>query len=279
MNIPYEDESLRVIFKKEGNNPEYENKMRTCSIVVTVKNEAPNIASLYNNLHDLVENNNQSQKKLAFPFVKEIIIVDGGSTDGTIDILGGLADRIRSFTLIVIKQPLNTKLAYAEYCGAMTASGDYIVKMDGDGQHDVSTAIDMLKNASNYDIVIASRHIEDGGSKWKPIRGVISRAAKAEFHALFPRLWHVKDPLSGFFLCKRDALPKIPPNKNGFKYLLHILALKPGLRVLEVPFIIQERSFGQSKIAASARSMVLNYNRELIYCYRLHRKALRKYSE
>jgi len=80
----------------------------------------------------------------------------------------------------------------------------------------------------------------------------MSRACAVAAKSLFPRLMRqVSDPMSGFFLIRRD---KIDPNAlrpNGFKILLEILGRYPELTVGEVGYHFNERYAGLSKASAS----------------------------
>ena len=268
-NFSFEDDNINVVFKKVGNFRTTSALKSSCSIIVTVKDEASVINSFYDNLVDFIEKYNISEPKSNLPYIREIIFVDGGSQDNTVKLIERKVGKSQSFSVIIAMQPLGTKLAYAEYLGATIATGDYIIKIDGDGQHNVSIAYELLKHSSKFDVVIASRYIGSGGSRWSPMRGIISRIARAEFHVVFPHLRNVKDPLSGFFLCKRSILPNKPPHKDGFKYLMHILAITSKIKVHEIPYIIEERKLGESKILSSGHKMILNYNKELINCIKI----------
>jgi dolichol-phosphate mannosyltransferase len=65
---------------------------------------------------------------------------------------------------------------------------------------------------------------------------------------LFPRrLAAVSDPMSGFFLIRRDRLPLAALQPQGFKILLEVLVRGWPLRVAEVPYTFGERLAGTSK--------------------------------
>ena len=61
-------------------------------------------------------------------------------------------------------------------------------------------------------------------------------------------LTRVKDPLSGFFACRRDVISGMPLTGQGFKILLEILAQGMYSRVIEYPISFCERRTGRSKI-------------------------------
>jgi putative flippase GtrA len=65
---------------------------------------------------------------------------------------------------------------------------------------------------------------------------------------MFPRrLRKVSDPMSGFFLVRREAVDIDGLRPRGFKILLDLLVRNPGLRAAEVAFTFGEREAGRSK--------------------------------
>jgi dolichol-phosphate mannosyltransferase len=77
---------------------------------------------------------------------------------------------------------------------------------------------------------------------------VVSRAASGAAKMLFWRtLRPVSDPMSGFFLFRRDAVDHRALRPRGFKILLEVAVRTPGLRITEVPYTFEERHAGTSK--------------------------------
>jgi putative flippase GtrA len=84
---------------------------------------------------------------------------------------------------------------------------------------------------------------------------MMSRACSSAAALIFQRhLRNVTDPLSGFFMVRRDAVEIERLRPQGFKILLEILVRTPGLRVCEVPFRFGERHSGETK-ASSREAM------------------------
>ena len=75
----------------------------------------------------------------------------------------------------------------------------------------------------------------------------VARRASSAAAAVPRRLRKVTDPLSGYFLVRRDAVGPGRLEPQGFKILLEILVRTPGLRVSEVPFEFGERYAGETK--------------------------------
>jgi dolichol-phosphate mannosyltransferase len=123
--------------------------------------------------------------------------------------------------------------------------------MDADLQHPPELIAALLEQAESrdLDLVVASRYCERGetsGLGWT--RAMASRSSTTAARLLFPkRLRGVSDPMSGFFLVRRDAIEPEQLRPRGFKILLEILVRHPSLRVAEVWFAFGERQAGKSK--------------------------------
>jgi len=129
----------------------------------------------------------------------------------------------------------------------------YNERMDADFSHPPEIILEMIRTLKNFDMVIAPRHIEGSEIKnWSIKRKVISAIA-----ALLARpLTNVKDPMSGFFLLKRDFI-KDKQNPSGYKIGLEIL-VSGKCRVKELPYVFRDRKLGKKL------GLVEYYN------YRLH---------
>ncbi len=112
--------------------------MNQLSIILPAKNEAPALASLLPRL------------RAAHPGA-EIIVVDDGSTDDTRSIC-------RSHGVECLSSPYSMGNGAAIKRGARAATGDILVFMDGDGQHDPADVTRMLDQLGRgYDMVVGAR--------------------------------------------------------------------------------------------------------------------------
>ena len=182
----------------------------------------------------------------------EAIVVDDDSPDGTARLVreaAGRDGRIRCLRRIGRRG-----LASAVIEGAMASSAEFLAVMDGDGQHDESRLPDLLEAVrERADIAIGSRYTDGGDAAglngWRRARlsSLGTRAAQAFLPA------PLTDPMSGFFVVRRDVFERLAPRLTGqgFKILLDLLLAAPkGLRVVELPYRFQERLSGQSKLDA-----------------------------
>jgi putative flippase GtrA len=136
--------------------------------------------------------------------------------------------------------------------------------MDADLQHPPAVIPDLLARAEagDVDVVVASRYCENGALKFGAGRALLSLASTNAARILFPRcLRRVTDPMSGFFLVRRESVQVDRLRPRGFKILLEILVRARKLRVDEVPFEFGVRHSGESKasLAEGAR-----YLRQLV---------------
>jgi len=134
--------------------------------------------------------------------------------------------------------------------GIERARANNVIVMDGDLQHPPEKLPELITASEQQDVVIASRYCDGGkaGGLNGKLRHLVSRGSTVLAKAFFPhRLRNVTDPMTGFFLVKKDALDMSLLRPKGFKILLEILARHPHLRVSEIPFEFAERLAGESK--------------------------------
>ena len=188
----------------------------------------------------------------------EAIFVDDDSTDGTIDVIRRLSEvspHIRG-----IRRVHRRGLAGASLEGMLASSAQFVAVMDADLQHDEQSLADMLRvlRKGEVDVVVGSRYLEGRGeSGFTRTRHFGSRLANRLARPILHS--ELSDPMSGFFMIRREAVEKVAPalSHQGFKILLDILASSPTpLQVSEVPFEFRERIHGESKLDAA---VVLEY--------------------
>ena len=210
------------------------------SVIVPTFNEAQNVPILIGLL----------DKALA-GIAWEAIVVDDNSPDGTARAARAIAatdPRVR-----VISRFGRRGLSGACIEGMLASSAPYVAVMDADLQHDESLLPKMLAEirADETDLVVASRNVEGGtaGEGLSKIRAWGSDIA----NGLAQKLLNVtlKDPMSGFFMIRRDRVEELAPKLSvqGFKILLDIVSSSAGtLKIKELPFTFRERQHGESKL-------------------------------
>jgi len=182
------------------------------------------------------------------------IIVDDGSTDGTLEIVGTTSWLHDDVHLIKRKSKLG--LGTAIKAGIMRAleldpPPDYIVTMDGDLSHDPQDIPLMVDMCDGESVIIGSRYVEGGEIRgWNASRHIISRGANivARVFGKIP----AKDCTSGFRCYGVDLKRAIAPdlNASGFDIQIEVLseAMRRGFRIGEVPIVFRDRENGDSKL-------------------------------
>ncbi len=180
----------------------------------------------------------------------EVIVVDDSSPDRTADVARLFS---KYYPVRVVVRPGRFGLYSAIIDGLKQASGEYVVVMDGDGQHPPTLIPKMFLLATRYGywLVIASRFVPGGSARGLClIRRLISRFATFTAWLLIPRFRTVRDLQSGFFLVRRDLLEKLRRYYGySWKILLDVLSLVPTSRICEIPFTFGIRLSGFSKFS------------------------------
>lgn len=190
----------------------------------------------------------------------EILISDDDSPDLTwarVEKIGWLDPRVR-----VLRRRNNRGLGKAVIDGFVAACGDAVACIAANLQHDPAILPTMLQHLqAGTDLVVGSRYVAGGGTvQWGRIRRLESWGATKLAQWLL-RV-NLKDPMSGYFMMRRDDFLRIHRtlDGNGFKILLEIAArLKPST-IREVPYTFGQRIAGKSILSAG---IVAAYLRQL----------------
>jgi glycosyltransferase involved in cell wall biosynthesis len=199
------------------------------SIVIPTLNEAANLPHVFAELPaDL----------------HEVVLVDGFSTDGTVE----AAKRLRPDIRVVLQRRRGKGDALA--CGFAAATGDVIVMLDADGSADpaeIPRFVDAL--VAGADFAKGTRFREDGGSSdLTTVRRTGNRALGWLFNALYRTRY--TDLCYGYNAFWRDCLPVIAVDCPGFEVetLISVRVSRAGLKVAEVPSFERRRMHGESKL-------------------------------
>ena len=209
------------------------------SVVVPTFNERDNVTALFRKLEAALAG-------LAW----EVIYVDDNSPDGTWDVVRALAredSRVRC-----IRRIGRRGLSGACIEGILASSAPCAAVIDADLQHDETQLPKMLAllQGGEADLVVGSRYIEGGSAdSFDKQRAGFSMLATSVAKKLL-RV-EIADPMSGFFMIRRDRFEQLAPqlSTQGFKILLDIVATARGsLRIKEIPYSFGSRLHGESKL-------------------------------
>jgi hypothetical protein len=175
----------------------------------------------------------------------ELIVVDGGSTDGTVEVARSLRP-----DAIILRQPGRGK-GDALTCGFDSATGDIIVMFDGDGSAKADEIPRFVEALEDADFAKGSRFIEGGGSADLTRLRRLGNAFLCGLVNLLHRTTYT-DLCYGFNAFRRSCLPHMPAGASGFEIetMINIRIAHARLRVVEVPSYEDLRHFGHSNLNA-----------------------------
>ena len=193
----------------------------------------------------------------------EIIFVDDNSPDGTGREIEGLSGKY-PIQAIHRKGKLGLSSAVVEWF--KIASGSLLCIMDADLSHPPGEIKKMAGclEANRSDMVIASRFIRGSEIKnWPAYRRCMSFCARL----LALPLTGVRDPLSGFFMVRKDVIIGKEINPIGYKILLEMLVKCRNIKITEYPFVFTDRVNGKTKMDGK---IIFEYFMQLcdLYYYR-----------
>ena len=175
----------------------------------------------------------------------EVIVVDGNSSDKTVEIAGKFGARV-----------LHSEKGKGEALriGMAHAKGSIIITMDADLSHRISE-LNLLAEAikSGYDICMGSRFIMGGGTDDMPI---YRKLGNKFFVWLVNLIWgtNYSDLCYGYRSFRRDVIKKLKLESDGFgiETEISIKAAKKKLKVIEIPSYEKKRVHGEGKLRSVA---------------------------
>ena len=196
------------------------------SVIIPAFNEAENLRHLVQRIAAL------------YPDF-EIIVVNDGSTDETASVASDMG-------AIVYSHPYNIGNGAAIKSGIRIASGEILVFMDGDGQHDPEEIGALLSHFPDYDMVV--------GARGKGAHSTWSRALGNKIYnwfASYVAKFQVMDLTSGFRAIKADIarnLLYLLPNTYSYPTTITLGVLRSGRSLKYIPIHARVRIKGKSNI-------------------------------
>lgn len=221
--------------------------MERILIIIPTYNEISNIERLISELSSAMEIEG---------YTYSILVVDDNSPDGTFKVVERLKKENKRIYLLKRKGKLGLGSAYMEgfEWANQNISFDILIQMDADFSHSPEDTVRLVKPiVQGSDVAIASRYIEEGGSKnWSLHRRFISRTANF-LAGRFLNI-HVKDITSGFRAMNRKVVTELlnyEVSSKGYSFQVEALAIfeSLGFKIIEVPFIFKKRLSGKAKLS------------------------------
>ena len=196
------------------------------SVIIPAFNESQTIADLI-----------QSIRRRYPDF--EIVVIDDGSDDDTAAVAAD-ADAV------VFSHPYNIGNGAAIKTGIRVASGDILIFMDGDGQHDPEDIAKMLEHIPEFDMVVGARGKGSQASVGRSIGNKIYNWL-GSYVSKFP----IQDLTSGFRAVKADVARSfvyLLPNTYSYPTTITLGVLRSGRSVKYIPITTHPRRKGSSNI-------------------------------
>lgn len=196
------------------------------SVVIPAYNEAKTLL-------DIV------QRLKRIPEVMEVIVVDDGSSDGT----GAIAKEAGAK---VIRHPIRLGNGAAVKAGARAALGEYILFMDGDGQHDPDEVEKLVKKLGEGYVMVVGARLRKGQA------GFFRRAANFGYNKLASYMvgHPIADLTSGMRIVNAKAFRKflyLLPNGFSYPTTITMAFFRAGLPVAYIPVAVHQRD-GKSRL-------------------------------
>ena len=204
-------------------------------ILIPAFNEAGAIASVVEEVHQFVPGT-------------QVLVVDDASVDGTYE-------RAQSAGADVLRLPYHLGLGgcvQAGYKLAYELGYDYVIRVDGDGQHDPKYIPELLKvlRETGCHMVIGSRFYQSGGEHTSAVRAVGIWIFRLVLRPILGKPVH--DPTSGYVGVNREALQvfrgSFPLEYPEIEAL--VVLQRKRFRFQEVPCRMRPRKAGRSTITA-----------------------------
>lgn len=201
------------------------------TVLIPAKNEAGNIAWVLRRMP---------------PSVDEVILVDGSSTDRTVEIA-----RLVRPDIVVVNEPARGKGA-AMRAGFAMARGTYVVVMDGDGSMDpadVDAYVAALEDGA--DLVKGSRYMHGGGSTDLTVVRSFGNRMLLVFSNLIYRQ-RFTELCYGYFALRTSRIPELGLEATGFEIETEIVcrSVRRRLAIREIPSQEAARISGASNLHA-----------------------------
>ena len=205
-------------------------KVEMVSVVIPTLNEAGNILEAVSTIHN----------DLAYP--KEIIVVDGNSTDGTREIVQELG-----YCRLITEPRRGYGLALMT--GMKNAKGNIIIMVDGDGTYEVKHINRMIQKMveKDADMVLATRMYDP--HKAMGLTNFIGNKVITFFFDFFYSQF-LSDTQSGFRAISHEAIDNVDLKALDMAYATEMLMqfAKEGYTMIEVPTTYRARKYGRPKL-------------------------------
>jgi len=199
----------------------------------------------------------------------EVIIIDDGSPDGTLDVAKKLQDIYGSDRIVLRPRAKKLGLGTAYVHGITNASGNFVIIMDADLSHHPKFIPEFIakQKEGNYDVVTGTRYSGSGGVYgWDLKRKFMSRTANYITQLLLRP--GVTDLTGSFRLYRKHVLKQLISScvSKGYVFQMEMMvrARQHNLTIAEVPITFVDRFYGESKLGGSE---IIGFLKGLAYLF------------
>lgn len=179
-------------------------------------------------------------------YIHDVLVVDNGSTDRT----GEIARKCGAEVVYYGKKKGYGASQRAGQAEAIKRGYNYILQLDGDGQHDPKDIPLLLEAArsGDYDLVLASRFLTESYKEFSSTRQIgirfFSKSVSLFGHS------EITDVTSGFKVYKASSLKRLNKPSDKYPAVQQVLEmLKKGMQIREVPVEMANRRAGKSHLS------------------------------
>ena len=210
------------------------------SIVIPMFNEAENAEPTLNRVEEVLA---------SFSGTYEIIVVNDGSLDSTLEVLNRLAERDKKLKIVSYVKNVGRGMALRK--GFKKSNGEIVVSIDADLSYSPRYILDLvetLRTEPEVDLVLASPYMPGGGVKNVPfLRLWVSKSGNRILRLVMPNRIYTSTGI--FRAYRKKVLDSLELESDGKEIHLEILskALALGYCVKEIPAILTSRKKDESK--------------------------------
>jgi glycosyltransferase involved in cell wall biosynthesis len=220
------------------------------SVILPVYNESSCISRSVENLIEKIPKGNRF----------EIILVDDGSTDNSLEIIKNLARDNKKITFISYKKNVGRGEALTR--GIRKSRGDFIMYIDADLSINPKTLEDVVDQLHKFDLVIGSKHLKESRVEYPFFRNLLSRSySKLTSFVTRVKISDFQCGLKGF---RRRAILEILDEIRCFDWSwdteILCIAYKKGYSIKEIPVEVVVIPGRDSKVKMWRDSFIMSKN-------------------